>query len=389
MINRIKLDNFRSISSLDLELRRLNVLIGRNGSGKSNFLSFFEIIGNGVRENLNQVITNEVRGFKYLKHLNASMNDVVSWEVAFASDHSGTLFYHGRLGGRGVAGYAVQSEILSRPPNEGHETRYKYLEVRDGRIMLLTNRDEEENTDAPEEFSQELAISQIRNQARYPAIAEATGHMRNWTVFNGFGEKELKNVRSPQTLNVVNPLRLTPDGSNLVSVLWELANQPKYEETYDRLNDTMRSVFNDFKQFDLPLVAGAQASIAFRSQDLNESVPAVFMSDGQLRFLGLVILLLLPDSPDLILIDEPEIGMHPKMIDVFAELLKEASERTQIIVSTHSPQLINSIDPQDLLIVERDSGNTHIHRPDMVKLERWLERYQTGYLWTNTTLLEG
>lgn len=389
MIRHIKLENFRSIKSLDLDLRPLNVLIGRNGSGKSNFLSFFQIIGDGVNESLNPAIINEVRGFNFLRHVNSPIAESVSWEVEFESTHDGSLFYQGKIGSSGIAGYTIQSEILSRPPKHDYKTRYKYLEVRDGRITLLTNQDDHEEDASLDNLDQELAISQIRNQSRYPALAEVVKHMKSWEVFNGFGEQELKNVRSPQTLNVVKPLQLAPDGSNLVSVLWELANQSRYESISEHLNEIMRSVFPDFKQFDLPLVAGAQASIAFRSTELKDSVPAFFMSDGQLRFLGLVVLLLLADDSDLILIDEPEIGMHPKMIDIFAELLKEASQNTQIIVSTHSPQLINSIDPQDLLIVENNNGETQIDRPDLERLNRWLDRYSMGHLWTNTTLLEG
>lgn len=387
MIRQIKLENFRSIKSLELELGRLNVLIGRNASGKSNFLSFFKILGEGVQGNLNKTIINEVRGFEFLKHLDTDASESVFWEVEFESAHNDSLFYQGRIGASGIAGYTIQSEILARPPGEGYDSRYKFLEVREGRIRLLTNQDQEEEATL-ENLSQELAISQIRNQSRYPAIAEAVSHMRAWSVFNGFGEKELNNIRGAQTLNVVSPLQLATDGSNLVSVLWELSNQPRYEKTYNRLNNIMHAVFPDFKQFDLPLVAGAQASIAFRSSELNKSVPALYMSDGQLRFLGLIILLLLPDSPDLILIDEPEIGMHPKMIEVFAEVLKESSQNTQIIVSTHSPQLIDSIDPNDLLIVENISGETQIHRPlEMERINHWLERYSPSYLWTHTTLL--
>jgi predicted ATPase len=151
----------------------------------------------------------------------------------------------------------------------------------------------------------------------------------------------------------------------------------------------MRAVFPDFSKFDLPLVAGGQASIALRLKDLPKSIPALFMSDGQLRFLGLIMLLLLPNPPNLILIDEPEIGMHPKMIDIFAEVVHETAKRTQVIISTHSPQLIDSIAPEDLLVVEREDGATTINRVDLARLTRWLERYKPGYLWTHSTLIGG
>ncbi len=391
MISRIALRNFRSIGKLDLTLHPLNVLIGRNGSGKSNFLSFFSLLGEGARGNLNRTIINSLRGYEFLRFLKADLSESIEWEIDFetaSTVYGGQLRYAARLGPRGGAGYALQSEIISRPPYSGYTDRYKFLEVRDGRLTILKTASEQVD-DSFDGLDQELAIAQIRNPVRYPAITEVNNALREWVVFNGFGEQELRQIRAPQILNVVDPLRLDPSGVNLVSVLYALTNQPEYEDTYARLTDIMRAVFPDFSKFDLPLVAGGQASIALRLKDLPKSIPALFMSDGQLRFLGLIMLLLLPNPPNLILIDEPEIGMHPKMIDIFAEVVHETAKRTQVIISTHSPQLIDSIAPEDLLVVEREDGATTINRVDLTRLTRWLERYKPGYLWTHSTLIGG
>lgn len=391
MINRIGLRNFRSIRELDLSLHRLNVLIGRNGSGKSNFLSFFSLLGEGARGNLNRTIINHLRGYEFLRFLKADVSESIEWEIDFETDptvYGGKLRYSGKIGPYGPAAYVLQSEVISRPPYGSHKERFKILEVRDGRLTILkTVSDQADESFAG--FDQELAIAQIRNPVRYPAIAEVNNALREWIVFNGFGEQELRQVRAPQILNVVDPLRLDPSGANLISVLYALANQPEYEAVYTRLTEIMQAVFPDFNKFDLPLAAGGQASVALRLKDLPKSIPALFMSDGQLRFLGLIMLLLLPQPPNLILIDEPEIGMHPKMIDIFAEVVQEAAERTQVIISTHSPQLIDSMSPEDLLVVEREDGATTINRVETERLTRWLERYKPGYLWTHSTLIEG
>lgn len=112
------------------------------------------------------------------------------------------------------------------------------------------------------------------------------------------------------------------------------------------------------------------------------------MSDGQLRFLGLLILLMLPDPPLLIAIDEPEIGMHPRMIDVFSEVVIEASKRTQVILATHSPQLLDHLPAESLLVVEHNDGVSAIKPLDHEAVSLWLDDYAPGYLWTNTTLIE-
>ena len=102
-----------------------------------------------------------------------------------------------------------------------------------------------------------------------------------------------------------------------------------------------------------------------------------------LRFLGLATLLLLPDPPPLIAIDEPEVGLHPRLLSLLAALMKQASERTQLVVATHSPQLISaeSLDPDDIVLVEMEDGKTKLNRPDPEELRRWLERYTLGNLW--------
>jgi predicted ATPase len=394
MIERIKLKNFRSIQDLDLELKPLNVLIGRNGSGKSNFLSFFHLLGEGAYKRLNKTIVNQLRGFEFLRYMNAQNEENITWEVVFSSNQkqrqSDILHYEGAIAPLGVAGYTIQSELLSSISSQNQSEAFPYLEVHRNNVATIRLSPVTQDTESVqlEGFNQELALAQIRNSTRYPEINEIFQQLLDWTVFRGFGERQLREVRGPQTLNVVNPLQLDPDGSNLVSILYELANQPQYEEIYNRLNEIMQAVFEDFSKFDLPLVAGAQASLSFRSRNFKKSIPALFMSDGQLRFLGLIVLLLLPSPPKLLLIDEPEIGMHPKMITIFADVLKSAAERTQIIVSTHSPQLIDALSPDDLLVVDRENGATVINRPDQERLARWLERYSTGYLWTHTTLLE-
>ena len=112
--------------------------------------------------------------------------------------------------------------------------------------------------------------------------------------------------------------------------------------------------------------------------------PARATSDGMLRFLALATLLLLPEPPSLIAIDEPEIGLHPRLIPRLAELLKDASQRTQIVVATHSPLLLNAeaIQPEDVVVVDLENGETQFKRLDSGDLKMWLERFTLGNLWT-------
>lgn len=391
MIKNIKLNNFRSYRELNLPLKNLNVLVGRNGSGKSNFLSLFDLLGSAAGGELNTFLRRRIGTFEDLRHYQSQEKDIVSWEVEFTSTHNESLYYTVELGKRSPAGYTILLEKLERPPRDGHENRYKFLEAHNGHVTILKefDRGDENETDAIfENATQEFILPQLRNESRYPAQVEMHRYLRDLNVFHGFGDSELEKVRSPQLLDVVDPLRLAPDGSNIISVLNVLMQDARYDDTLAYLYNEMETVFPDFKQFDLPSAGGGRATLAYRSQHIRKSISAHLMSDGQLRFLGLLMLLLLPNPPSLIAIDEPEIGMHPKMIDVFSEIIKEASQRTQVIIATHSPHLLDRLPAESLLIVERSDGVSNIKPVDFETISLWLDDYAPGYLWTNTTLIE-
>lgn len=394
MIKQISLKNFRNYQELDLSLGQLNVIVGRNGTGKSNFLSFFEMMGAASNGNLNRYIRNK-GGFLYTRHLSPQADERLDWEITFDSDHNEELRYEVSLTPMGEAGYSIASEVLSRPPKEGFHNRHKFLEVRDGRVIILkqlssSHHDEDEDGEVAqfEDTERELILPRLKDVRRYRAQIEAHRQMDQWEVFHGFGDNELNRIRQPQLLDVVSPLRLATDGSNMISVLNALNSEARYEAINDRLNHLMSSVFPDFKKFDVRAVGGGNISLAYRSTLLPIAIPSSLMSDGQLRFLGVMAVLLLPEPPNLIMIDEPEIGMHPKMIDVFAEVLQETAQRTQVIITTHSPQLLDSLPADCILVAERIDNQSTLTHPNQERLAMWLEDYSLGYLWTQTTLLE-
>ncbi len=378
MIEHIQLKNFKSILAADIPLKKLNILIGRNGSGKSNFLKFFELLHEGANKNFNPTI-NALGGFSELIRYDATAP--LQWEITFGEVQGmEAIYYAGEISRRGV-GYTISVEELSRPPYPTHTNRFKYLSVTNGRVRILKYDNNE--TEAPyDESDQELVIAQVRNRVRYPILYEIQEMMTDWQVFRGFGSEVLQNIRGSQLFNVVEPLRLDVSGKNLVSILQQLANQPEYQTTYEQLIATMQAIFPDFVKFDTPISAGGMGSLNYRSRDFNRPIPAISMSDGQLRFLGLLMLLLQPNPPSLITIDEPEIGLHPEMLEIFAELLKQASERTQLIIATHSPRLIDFMDLDNVILVEREAGHTVLERPDAERLNLWLDRYTLGKLWT-------
>jgi predicted ATPase len=386
-IAKVELSNYKSLQNVELELNRLNILIGRNGSGKSNLLSLFRLLRDGADGHLVSNIA-EQGGLSEIRWRGSSERDVIRWELIFEDLEQATqrtIYYSGALAARGNS-FTVKSEELSQDPYPGYSERYKYLSASDGRIRILKSKVGDEEQDIDYTYNdQELIVSQIREPRRYPLLDELRRLLSDWIIFRGFGENALQNIYKAQSLSVSYPLRLDPQGKNLVSVIMSL-NESRYRNIRNGLYEILESAFPDFKQLDLSLVASNAIELRWESKDFpGLAFPAHSMSDGMLRFMGLATLLLLPEPPSLIIIDEPEIGLHPGLIPLLAGLLKQASEHTQVIVTTHSPLLLNSedIEVSDVILVERQDGRTILERADTrANLDRWLEHYTLGQLWT-------
>ncbi len=169
---------------------------------------------------------------------------------------------------------------------------------------------------------------------------------------------------------------LLEDGSNLGLVLNNLQYQIGAREVIEKLKK-----FYDEAEELAPKIYGGTVQIFIRETGLNQPVPATRLSDGTLRYLFLMALLLDPTPPPIICIEEPEIGLHPDILPTIAEMLIEASKRTQIIVTTHSDALISSLPVESVLVCERDIAGTHLRRLDPNQLKTWLDNYSLGDLW--------
>lgn len=385
-INRLKLENYRSLQQIDFELKPLNILIGRNGAGKSNVLNFFNMMRRAADENLSSVILG-AGGLSALRWQGSKNDAVLRWDIEFDNlkNISEVAYLTGEIVSKGNT-YAIQLEEVSRTPNSGYDDRFKYLGAYNGIVKYLSTTSMGKEGNVSREFDydneRELMLTQIRDQISYPLLHELRRSISDWVVFRGFGENAIENIYDSQTLEVVSPLRLEADGSNLISILHMLNNEFRYEIERDQLDSILKAAFADYQRMTFPIVGNGKAELKWQTK--HGSFPARSISDGMIRFLGLATLLLLPDPPSLIALDEPEIGLHPKLLPLLAGLLKQASARTQIIVSTHSPQLISAddIDAEDVVIVEQIEGATVLNRLEENKLRLWLDRYSIGTLWT-------
>jgi predicted ATPase len=392
MIERIKLQNIFSFIDADIELRPLNLLIGGNGVGKSNLVRVFRLLRalpTGLREEIvaqggiGEIITKlehatssqpriEVvalsptgERFVHSMELAAMFEDYRFTEERFqeGTDPSSTDFV--------VHAEVVDGEARLRvvgPSSDAIKTGT--LHERDGSYFQTIPRDRYDSGESiVKQFDSPLSPFYVVS-AQYRGI----GIYERWdTSLNG-------QLRKQQSTNLRSD-RLYEDGSNLVMVLNSFLHANKWGELeawMHRFNPRITRIDRE--------VVGSHARLFFTEEHLVRPVAAADASDGTLHFLALLCVLLNPNPQGIICLEEPEIGMHPDSLPLLADLLREASRRSQIVVTTHSSRLIDFFgdEPEVVMVTERDPlyGDTVIERLDREELKVWLERYTLGKLWT-------
>jgi predicted ATPase len=228
----------------------------------------------------------------------------------------------------------------------------------------------------------ESSLRQIASEHQLPYVAAVIEGTRVYH-FHDTGEKA--RVKQPHAIN--DTLRLKVDGANLAAYLSMLKTE--HTDSYRQIVDTVRLVapfFDDFV-FRTDPVSKIQLEWTERG-DPDTPFTAHALSDGTLRFICLSTLLLQPWDlmPATILIDEPELGLHPYAVNLLADLLKRASEQKQLIVSTQSVELLNRMEPGDVIAVDRKDNASTFHRLDATQLQDWLDDYSLGDLWKQNVL---
>lgn len=352
-LKRIELAGFKSFRELKIDLRALNVLIGANGAGKSNFISLFEVLDHVARRDF-QLYVPQKGGANALLHFGQKNTERIALKLFFEQNNYGCVWAPtvddrlvfadescGSLNGNAQ----VQLESLGR----GHQES-KLLEA-------------------------------VQSQRTLAVVLE---NLKSRRVYHFHDTSESALIKKIGDLN--GNLLLRSDAGNLAAFLFRL--QATHPQHYEAIRDTIRMVAPFFDDFILrPLPQNEhKIQLEWREHGSDYSFLAHHFSDGTLRFICLATLLLQPEPPSTVVIDEPELGLHPYAIHVLASLLRSAATRTQIIVCTQSVTLVDQFAPEDLLIVEREDGATVIAPLSPERLSSWLEEYTLGELWEKNVI---
>jgi predicted ATPase len=365
-IQTITIKGYKSIRSLvDFKLRSLNVLIGANGSGKSNFIGAFRFLAAVVGDNF-PVDVQKWGGPDALLHYGKKTSPSMMLEVAFSPEQDVQHGYRITL-------EATQDNrlIFAREEPWMHDLQQtKAYPLGSGHELARTGTD-----NAPES-------AQISKH-----VADKLKIWRQYH-FHDSGDTAAVKGRRPSNEN----LRLLPDAANLAAYLRKLKTNSAWLPSYLRIVDTIRLAAPFFGDFVFRDEQAEYIELEWSERGKPDTPwKAHMLSDGTLRFICLTTLLLQPIAllPDTVLIDEPELGLHPFAINLLADMLQQVAETRQVIVSTQSVELLNAFEPEDVVVVQREQDETRFKRLNATELADWLSddyHYTLGELWQRNIL---
>lgn len=354
-LKRVQINGFKSIKELDLELRNLNVLIGPNGAGKSNFIQSFDFLRNIVNRNLQRHVTN-IGGAN-----NLLFKGVKNTKKLFMYYDFNPNYYEITLEPNAVGGLSFYTEFVG----------YRSPDYDNPYWTGLTG----------EELGESSLYSSNERIARY-----VRANLEAWKIYHFHDTSPESPVK--QTQPTTNFAELDQRAGNIAAFLYHL--QQVNSGSYLRIVENIRIALPFFLDFYLQPSdsKGLHIRLQWRQVGTGDIYDVSVLSDGSIRYICLTTLLLQPNLPSLILIDEAELGLHPAAIIYLAAMLRKAATKTQIIVSTQSPSLVSEFEPEDVIVVDSSNEGTEFSRLDSGELKNWLENYTLGEIW-NKNLIGG
>ncbi|MBL8880713.1 MAG: AAA family ATPase [Phycisphaerales bacterium] len=359
-VKSVKVDGFKSFRSTAVELGKVNVLIGANGAGKSNFLAVFHMISFMMAEELQTFVGSRGRASSLL-HYGPKRTPRMSIELRFQTDTGESTYACSLAHAAPDSLIFVNEEAIF---NRAGGTSPRQVQMGAGHWE-----------------------SAIFDRAKTEKVARVIQHLlQSCKVFQFHDTSPTSPLRSARYVDDNRYLRT--DGGNLAAFLLRLRETRK--EYYDRIVATVRQIAPFFRDFVLDTTKENRREIFLNWRDMDPE--GVFgphlLSDGTLRAMALITLLLQPEDvmPKVILIDEPELGLHPYAIEVLASLMKTAAEHAQIIAATQSTKLVDQFETGDIVVADRSGSETRLSRPDPSALREWIEEYSVGDLWEKNVL---
>ena len=369
-----------------VELGPLNILIGPNASGKSNFLEALSLLqaapvditrplrngGGGIQDWLHKTGSGS-------KPQDASIEALI--ENSFQPNGSTKLqkdFRYGlvfnAMGGR----FEILDEYFeNEKADSGKALPYFYYRWNGGNPVLNMKGSKERKLLREFIKPDQSILSQKRDAEFYPEMTWLADQFKSMRLYRDWTFGRNASPRLPRKADEPNS-QLEEDCSNLGLMINRLRRNVNARK---QLIEALRAIYENVVDVEVQVEAG---TVQLFLVETNGVIPATRLSDGTLRYLAMLAMLCDPSPPPLLALEEPELGLHPDMLPLLAKLLADASQRTQLVVTTHSPSLVDAFtdDPSVILVCERHEDGTYIERMDPNHLAPWLKNYRLGELWT-------
>lgn len=406
-INRIEVSNFKSFSHIDIDLRNLNIVVGTNAAGKSNFIRIFKFLRNVVKYNLNDAISME-GGVEYFRNIQLGNQQNLRFKISYnperrtvmqkESDIIGVEFcdatyeFEIRFHKKGK-GYLIEKddltiymrfvELVEKPPKKIEEASV----IGRGQITYSLNKGKlSTSQDVPQEVSDNTILRQLWPFAAINTLGELPpksllletpvfSFAHNWLLENDFGEIVIYDFDpklSQKSVAVTGKSELEEDGSNLSLILNKILGHRESRRKFLNLASELLKFVSDFsvqRQTDKSLLLTLQETYT-----PNVYLPAFLLSDGTINVIALIIALYF-DERSIVILEEPERNLHPSLIHKIVEMFEEVSDSKQIFVTTHNPELVKAANIQDLIFISRaeDGSSITSHPSEQKSVNVFLE----------------
>ena len=369
-IKRIGIAGFRRLKDVDIEMRPMMALIGANGVGKTSFMDALSLLSASARGALNQQLNNLGGVFSVIPR---GLSESITWrtEVDFPSEEP--LKYTLQVSPR-FPGYYISQENLSQKRDN---TLFQYIHSQDG-ITQYYDPKNVWNMLGPEPTYniQETALFQM------PKMFLQTGYI--WHILDKTTHYHTLDVSRSAPIKLPQQLRpaVLPgqNGEDLAPFLYNLRETD--HDKFEVIEDSLKAAFPKFEALSFPSIAAGMIAMTWKEKSFRNPFYINELSEGTLRFLWLASLLQSPQLPTITMIDEPEVSLHPELLALLADLMREASAKTQIIVATHSDRLVRFLNPNEVVVMDVDEdGGASMTWGDSLELDEWLAEYSLDEVW--------
>jgi predicted ATPase len=375
----LAIHGFRRLNDVQLKLRDLSVMIGANGTGKTSILDVLSLLAKSAQGKLSESIS-DLSGLSSI--LTYDRAEELQLDISMTVPHYEPLKYSLKLIPQSVA-YIINEERLSQQ-RSGHAGPFLHISSHGPNINYYDINSKKLTKPVQPNWTHnplETSLYQVPKMFQQPE--DFRNRLASSTFYHVLNVDTRSPVRLPQPMQPATlPGR---NGEELVSCLYNLRESQR--NRFDAIEDALHAAFPRFDHLDFPPVAAGTLALAWRETGFSKPLYMHQLSEGTLRFLWLATLLQSPGLTALTLLDEPEVSLHPELLNLLADILREASSRTQIVVATHSDRLIRFLQPKEIVLMDSDeNGMSTLKWADELDLDAWLKDYSLDELWSNGRL---